>query len=187
MRSFRLTVLIISIFGLCIVGLIYIKYSKDIVFSPEIFFTEFFKFVAITVCWTTILGFVRKNDSEKLNRLLIESLIETKIKELQNKIESNNLHEKELSSGINLICNNITLTQSHSTSSAKSFMKLSNLRQNIENDLAFNNAISCIESDIKAHKGIITDKFNYDIIINKLKYLLQCISLSQKKIFHQKK
>jgi hypothetical protein len=157
---------------LLIVGFIYKEYGNEIAFSPSVFFTEFFKFLAITVCWTIILEFYRKSGSEKKNRLLIEFLLISKIKELLLKLDGN-LHENELSLGIALIIDNISLIKTHSTISPKSLKLLSEFENNIKNK-EFVEAMKYIELQVKNH-SFYKETPPYKIIINKLTNLISCI------------
>ncbi|MDR0602858.1 MAG: hypothetical protein LBG80_00975 [Bacteroidales bacterium] len=172
MKSFRIIILFLSIIGLIIVGLIYLKYRKEIVFSPNVFFTELLKFLAFTIFWTILLELYRKSGSEKKNRSLKELLLISKSKELLIKLNTNSLSENELSLGVALIINNISLIRSYPGIAPVLLKQLSDFENRIK-EKDFIDAIRYIEFDVKNKNSY--NRTHLNLIINEIETFISCI------------
>lgn len=174
MSRLQIIGLIILISALSIILYIYTIYKEEIVFSPSIFFTETSKFIAITVCWTIILEFYRKSNSEKRRSSLKDLLLISKIDELLLKIEGNSLKNGELLFSVAIVNNNITLMKSYYTTIPESIKKLSDIEGKIGSDKNFENALQYIELQLK-NQNDYRGSIPYETVVNELKEMKLCI------------
>jgi len=97
-------VALVIFFMICL--FVYAKYSDELVFAPEVFFTEILKFIPLTILWTILLGVFNKYNNESKKQKYINILLIRVLNKIQNTTYTK-INYNQFSIDLNILNNNI--------------------------------------------------------------------------------